>query len=68
MDVSALLVINLTQFYSTGITVWLGLISNSIVIVKNAKTEIIGHLYTTCDDEVYIPGYGWHVMNTLSFT
>ena len=34
VDVSALLVINLTQFYSTGITVWLGLISNSIVVVK----------------------------------
>ena len=25
--ISALLVINLTQFYSTGITLWLGLIS-----------------------------------------
>ena len=24
MDVSALLVVNVTQFYSTGITVWLG--------------------------------------------
>ena len=34
VDVSALLVNNLTQFYSTGITVWLGLISNSIVVVK----------------------------------
>ena len=34
VDVSALLVINLTQFYSTGITLWLGLIGNSIVVVK----------------------------------
>ena len=29
--ISALLVINLTQFYSTGITLWLGLIS---IVVK----------------------------------
>ena len=34
MDVSALLVNNLTQFYSIGITVWLGLISNSIAVVN----------------------------------
>ena len=34
MDVSALLVINVTQFYSTGITVWLGLISTVLFKVN----------------------------------
>ena len=38
VDVSALLMINLTQFYSTGITLWLELICNSIVVVKGLVT------------------------------
>ena len=40
VDVSAMLAINLTQFYSTGITVWLGLSSNSIVVVKGISYHI----------------------------
>ena len=41
VDVSALLANNLTQLYNIGIIVWLGLISNSTVVVKGITYIII---------------------------